>query len=60
MLLQYVMRFSPTSHFIDVAQAILFRGASLDVVYKHLLAIFAIGLFFFIFALATFKKSMEL
>lgn len=58
-ILQYLMRFSPTSHFIDVAQAILFRGASIDVIYRHLLAIVAIGFFFFFFALATFKKSIE-
>ncbi|PLY10253.1 MAG: ABC transporter permease [Sulfurimonas sp.] len=58
-ILQYIMRLSPTSHFIDVAQAILFRGAGFEVVWKHLLAIFAIGVFFFTFALLTFKKSIE-
>lgn len=57
-VLQYIMYFSPTSHFIDVAQAILFRGAGIEIIWLDLVAIFFIGLFFFIFALLTFKKNI--
>jgi ABC-2 type transport system permease protein len=59
LVLQYIMYLSPTTHFVDLSQAILFRGAGLDVVWKSLLAIFFIGIFFFGFALLTFKKSIE-
>lgn len=58
-VLQYIMYLSPMSHFIDVAQAILFRGAGLEIIWKNLVAIFFIGVFFFTFALLTFKRSME-
>ncbi|MDY0116238.1 MAG: ABC transporter permease, partial [Sulfurimonadaceae bacterium] len=57
-ILQYIMYLSPTTHFIELAQAILFRGAGIIVVWKSLLAIVFIGAFFFFFALATFKKSI--
>ncbi|MCD6259732.1 MAG: ABC transporter permease [Helicobacteraceae bacterium] len=57
--LQYLMYLSPTTHFVELSQAILFRGAGLDVIWENLVAIFFIGMFFFAFALLTFKKSME-
>ncbi|MDQ1325660.1 MAG: type transport system permease protein [Campylobacterota bacterium] len=57
--IQYIMSLSPTSHYVDIAKAILFRGAGIDIVWKDLVAIFTIGLFFFLFALLTFKKSLE-
>ncbi|MBS4068666.1 MAG: ABC transporter permease [Sulfurimonas sp.] len=59
-ILQYVMYLSPTTHFMEVAQAILFRGAGIEIIWKNLVAIFFIGLLFFIFALLAFKKSLEL
>lgn len=59
LVLQYIMYLSPTTHFVDLSQAILFRGAGLDVIGESLLAIFFIGVFFFVFALLTFKKSIE-
>lgn len=58
-VLQYVMYLSPTTHFMEAAQAILFRGAGLEIVWKHLVAIFFIGLLFFAFALLSFKRSIE-
>lgn len=58
-ILQYVMYLSPTTHFMEVAQAILFRGAGLEMIWLDLMAILLIGLFFFAFALLTFKRSIE-
>lgn len=58
-ILQYIMYLSPTTHFMEVAQAILFRGAGLEIIWLDLVAIFLIGLFFFAFALLTFKRSLE-
>lgn len=57
--LQYLMSLSPTSHYINVAQAILFRGAGFEIIWKDLVAIFFIGLFFFLFSLLVFKRSLK-
>ena len=57
--LQYFMELMPTSHFVAMAQAILYRGAGIDVVWPQLLAIVAIGMAFFLVSLAMFRKSLE-
>jgi len=41
--LQKAVQFSPTTHFVSFAQAILFRGAGLDVVWRDFAAVAAIG-----------------
>ena len=55
---QVAMQFAPTSHFVRIAQAILYRGAGLDVVWPDLIANIAIGMAFFLVALALFRKSL--
>ncbi|MDM5272223.1 ABC transporter permease [Sulfurovum sp. zt1-1] len=57
--LQNVMLLMPTSHFVSMAQAILYRGAGLDVVWVDMFWIFIIGMFFFLFSLSIFKKSLN-
>jgi len=57
--LQYFMLLMPTSHFVSMSQAILYRGAGLDVVWMDMFWIFVIGMFFFLFALSIFKKSLN-
>ena len=57
--LQYIMYLSPTTHFTELAQAILFRGAGLEIVYKNILAIIMIGLCFLFVSLFAFKRSVE-
>lgn len=57
--LQYVMLLMPTSHFVSMSQAILYRGAGLDVIWIDMFWIFIIGMFFFIFSLSIFKKSLN-
>ena len=57
---QTVMMAAPTTHFVSLAQAILFRGAGLVVVWPQLLAILAIGATFFLIALARFRRSIAL
>lgn len=57
--LQYFMELMPTSHFVSLAQAILYRGAGLDVVWPQMLAIIMIGMAFFLVSLAMFRKSLE-
>lgn len=55
---QTVMLAAPTTHFVSLAQAILFRGAGLTVVWPQLLAITAIGAAFFAAALVRFRRSI--
>jgi len=58
-LVQDVMRLAPTSHFVSAAQAILYRGAGLDVVWPQLLAIIAIGTLLFVAALSRFRTTIS-
>jgi ABC-2 type transport system permease protein len=46
-------------HFVSAAQAILYRGAGLDVVWLQMLAIVAIGTMFFLVALSQFRKTIS-
>ncbi len=55
---QDIMLAAPTTHFVSLAQAILFRGAGLDVVWPHFLALAAIGAILFALALSRFRKTI--
>ena len=57
-LVQNVMLAAPTTHFVELGQAILFRGAGLDVVWVQLAAILVIGVIFFTIALARFRNTI--
>ena len=57
---QWVMEAAPTTHFVAAAQAILFRGAGLDVVWPQLLAVLLIGSLLFAAALTRFRKTIGL
>lgn len=57
---QTVMLAAPTTHFVSLAQAILFRGAGLEVVWPQLVAIAAIGAVFFLVALTRFRRIVTL
>ena len=55
--LQYVMRIiSPTPHFVAFAQAVLYRGADLSIVWPLLAAMAVIGSIYFAFALHRFRR----
>lgn len=56
---QNVMLAAPTTHFVKLAQSILYRGADLSVVWPQLAAIFAIGAVFYAVALAQFRKAIN-
>ncbi|UCU98891.1 ABC transporter permease [Acidovorax radicis] len=58
-LVQNVMLAAPTTHFVAAAQAILYRGAGLDVVWPQCLAILAIGGVLFAASLARFRKTIS-
>jgi len=58
-LAQNLMLAAPTTHFVALAQAILYRGAGLGVVWPQFLALLAIGSVFFALALARFRKTIS-
>ncbi|MGF1628577.1 MAG: ABC transporter permease [Kiloniellaceae bacterium] len=58
--LQTVMLAVPSKHFVDIAQAILFRDAGLDIVWPQLALVTAIGALFFAFAAFRFRKSIAI
>ena len=54
---QHVMEIAPTTHFVSAAQAILYRGAGIEVVWKPFLALVVIGGALFAISLARFRKT---
>ncbi|KAF1697289.1 hypothetical protein CSC62_08800 [Pseudoxanthomonas jiangsuensis] len=57
-LVQNLMLLAPTTHFVELGQAILFRGAGLDVVWKPFLALTLIGTVLFVMALRRFRRTI--
>jgi ABC-2 type transport system permease protein len=49
---------TPNTHFVILAQAILYRGAGLAVVWPQLIALTLIGAALFSFSLARFRKTI--
>ncbi len=58
-VVQYVMLAAPNTHFIALAQAVLFRGAGISVVWPQLLALAVIGAAMFAFALRRFRDFLR-
>jgi len=50
---------APNTHFVQLSQAILYRGAGFDVVWPQFMAIALIGAALFLLALARFRRSMN-
>lgn len=59
-LVRDVMLAAPTTHFVSLAQAILYRGAGLAIVWPQFLALIGIGGAFFLAALLRFRKTIGL
>jgi ABC-2 type transport system permease protein len=55
---QRVMALTPTPHFVSFAQAVLYRGADITLVWPRLLTIAAIGAVFFLIALRRVRKTV--
>lgn len=55
---QYVMLAAPNTHYVMLAQAILFRGAGLGVVWPQLISLALIGSLLFSLSLARFRKTI--
>jgi len=52
------MQLSPSTHFVSFAQAVLFRGAGFNAVWKDCAAITVLGLVFFAIALMRFRRML--
>ncbi|EHQ52797.1 ABC transporter [Ectothiorhodospira sp. PHS-1] len=57
-LVQQVMLVAPTTHFVELGQAILYRGAGLDVIWPQCLFLLLIGTVLFSVSLARFRKTL--
>ncbi len=55
---QTIMLGAPTTHFVRISQAILFRGAGIEAVWPHFLAVTAIGALLFVASLSIFRRSL--
>ena len=55
---QKVTLIAPTTHFVSLAQAILYRGAGFSIVWPQFLAILGIAVLFFGAALLRFRRSI--
>ena len=58
-IIQTVMLVAPTTHFVSLAQAILFRGAGWAAIWPQMAALGAIGLALFGYAAVRFRRSIS-
>ncbi|MDK2778997.1 MAG: ABC transporter permease [Pseudomonadota bacterium] len=56
--LQWTMQASPSTHFVKLAQNILYRGAGPEAVWPSLLVLIVLGVIFYSIALARFRKAI--
>ncbi|NLC71985.1 MAG: ABC transporter permease [Desulfuromonadaceae bacterium] len=56
--LQYITFFLPSRHFVSFSQVIIYRGGGIEAVWPQFLMVSAIGLGFFAYSLAIFRKSI--
>ncbi|HEY0233020.1 MAG TPA: ABC transporter permease, partial [Dokdonella sp.] len=57
-VVQIIMLAAPTTHFVELGQAILFRGAGPAVIWKPFAALAAIGTILFFLSLTRFRKTI--
>ncbi|GLS35186.1 hypothetical protein GCM10010869_07740 [Mesorhizobium tianshanense] len=58
-IIQAIMFVAPNTHFVMLAQAVLFRGAGLDVVWPQLAALLIIGTALFGLSLRRFRQFLK-
>ena len=56
-IVQWVMLAAPNTHFVMLAQGILYRGAGLDTVWPQFIALTTIGAILFSLSLVRFRKA---
>jgi len=55
---QNIMLLAPTTHFVSLAQAVLYRGADFEIVWRQMAVLFVIGCVFFLWALTRFRRTI--
>ncbi|MGE4293727.1 MAG: ABC transporter permease [Desulfovibrio sp.] len=58
-IIQWIMSLAPTTHYVSLAQAILFRGAGFSVIWPSFLGMAVIGGCFFWFALRRLRHMIS-
>ncbi|MDN5540807.1 MAG: hypothetical protein L0H08_28075, partial [Comamonas sp.] len=58
-LVQDVMLLAPTTHFVELGQAILYRGAGIETVWKPFVWLAGIGAVLFWLSLMRFRKTLS-
>lgn len=58
-MVQEVMQLAPTTHFVELGQGILYRGAGIDVVWRQFLSLAVIGSVLFIISLIRFRNTIS-
>ncbi|MGZ3456882.1 MAG: ABC transporter permease [Archangium sp.] len=56
--LQYLTYFLPAQQFVSFSQIIIYRGGGLWAVWRQFLVVSAVGVGFFVYSLALFRKSI--
>ncbi len=56
--LQYITFFMPSRHFVSFSQVIIYRGGGIATVWPQFLMVSVIGVGFFVYSLALFRKSI--
>jgi ABC-2 type transport system permease protein len=56
--LKTLVQIFPSTHYIDCAQAILYRGAAFNIVWRSFAIVAAMGLVFFAVALIRFRRTV--
>lgn len=58
-IIQNIMLIAPTTHFIELSKAILFKNASFAIVWQQFLMLLVIGTIFFYFAHQRFRSTIS-
>lgn len=58
MWLQHLMQLSPSTHYVRLAQGVLYRAAGVDIVWPQMLAVSGIGVVFLVIALKRFRLML--
>ncbi|OIQ31818.1 MAG: hypothetical protein BM562_06540 [Alphaproteobacteria bacterium MedPE-SWcel] len=58
-MLRFFTNLLPSRHYISFAQAVVFRGAGIDIVWPDFLRILGLGTLFLLASLAAFRKSLS-
>jgi len=57
--IQFVIQVSPSVHFVNFSQSVLYRAAGFELVWPHIAVLVALGAVFLTIALARFRTMLE-